>query len=128
MCERERVFVCMLVCEISQCFILSCSQQGDFRQMCVCVCVCVCVCLRERERESVQHFSVGFSDILCLLCSTGGAAFGLFGKKTNKFGRDPIVVFGYVLQMAAFYIAFINLPMDSPIRESSGSTYFTTRS
>ena len=58
-------------------------------------------------------------------CCTGGGAFGLFGKKTNKFGRDPIVVLGYVLHMAAFYIAFANLPMDSPIRETDAPTYFS---
>ncbi|KAK7113337.1 UNC93-like protein MFSD11 isoform X2 [Littorina saxatilis] len=54
----------------------------------------------------------------------GGGAFGLFGKRTNKFGRDPIVVLGYFLHMAAFYISFINLPMDSPIQETDGPTYF----
>ncbi|XP_064600722.1 UNC93-like protein MFSD11 [Liolophura sinensis] len=52
-----------------------------------------------------------------------GTMFGLFGSRTNKYGRDPIVLVGYVLHMAAFYLIFINLPSNSPLQSTMGSTY-----
>ncbi|XP_792285.2 UNC93-like protein MFSD11 [Strongylocentrotus purpuratus] len=46
---------------------------------------------------------------------TGGLLFGILGKKTIKFGRDPIVLLGYVVHMICFYLIYINLPAESPI-------------
>ncbi|KAL8565105.1 hypothetical protein ACOMHN_005308 [Nucella lapillus] len=68
----------------------------------------------------ISGMLIGAGEIL------GGGAFGLFGKKTNRYGRDPIVLMGYILHMGAFYLAFVNMPMDSPISESSGPTYFAS--
>ena len=53
--------------------------------------------------------------------------FGLFGKRTNKYGRDPIILFGFVIHMVSFYLIYINLPEDSPIGETSGDTYITPK-
>lgn len=53
----------------------------------------------------------------------GGAVFGLFGKKTNKFGRDPIVLLGYIIHMITFFLIFLNLPASSPIDFSDEPTY-----
>ncbi|XP_035694723.1 UNC93-like protein MFSD11 isoform X2 [Branchiostoma floridae] len=47
----------------------------------------------------------------------GGAAFGLGGKLTNRHGRDPIILFGFIVHMTAFYLIYINLPQSSPISE-----------
>ena len=52
--------------------------------------------------------------------------FGLLGKRTNKYGRDPIVMFGYVIHMVCFYLIFLNQPMASPIKDSIG-TYITPK-
>ncbi|XP_025087138.1 UNC93-like protein MFSD11 isoform X2 [Pomacea canaliculata] len=56
----------------------------------------------------------------------GGVIFGLIGKKTNAFGRDPLVVIGFLTHMAAFLLAFLNLPMNCPYAESFDSTYITS--
>ncbi|KAK7507828.1 hypothetical protein BaRGS_00000793 [Batillaria attramentaria] len=66
----------------------------------------------------ISGMLIGAGEIL------GGGLFGLLGKRTNKYGRDPIVIMGYVVHMTAFYLAFVNLPMDSPVNESHAPTYF----
>lgn len=45
----------------------------------------------------------------------GGLTFGIFGKKTVKYGRDPIILMGGVLHFVAFFLIFLNLPSDAPI-------------
>lgn len=50
---------------------------------------------------------------------SGGLAFSILGKQTNKAGRDPIVLLGFLAHMVAFYTIFINLPANSPL----GATY-----
>uniref|UniRef100_A0A1I8HVK7 UNC93-like protein MFSD11 n=1 Tax=Macrostomum lignano TaxID=282301 RepID=A0A1I8HVK7_9PLAT len=37
---------------------------------------------------------------------------------------DPVVLLGYLVHTCTFYLAFVNLPMDSPIRDTSGRIYF----
>ncbi|XP_022089379.1 UNC93-like protein MFSD11 isoform X2 [Acanthaster planci] len=48
----------------------------------------------------------------------GGAIFGLMGSRTNKFGRDPIVLLGFIVHIIAFYLSLLNLPSDSPISDT----------
>lgn len=57
----------------------------------------------------------------------GGAAFGLMGKRTNKYGRDPIVLLGYLAHMAAFFLIFMNIPNGSPQNNDDSATYMTPR-
>ncbi|XP_067137133.1 UNC93-like protein MFSD11 [Centruroides vittatus] len=76
-----------------------------------------------------KHFDdaakyVGISGILIGAGEiTGGTVFGLFGKKTNKFGRDPVVLLGYVIHMITFFVIFLNLPPSSPMNFSTEPTY-----
>ena len=63
--------------------------------------------------------------VLMYMILSGGASFGLFGKRTIRYGRDPIVLFGFVVHIVAFYLTFYNLPAESPIKETSGATYIT---
>ncbi|KAL5019175.1 hypothetical protein ScPMuIL_004897 [Solemya velum] len=56
----------------------------------------------------------------------GGAVFGLFGRRTNLYGRDPIIFFGYVVHTVCFYLIFINIPENAPIQESSEATYIVS--
>ena len=41
--------------------------------------------------------------------------FGILGKRTNKFGREPIVVFGMVIHFVCFLLIYFNLPDTSPV-------------
>lgn len=42
---------------------------------------------------------------------SGGVAFGLMGSRiTNKIGRDPIVILGFVIHIIAFFLIFLNIP------------------
>ncbi|KAG1707504.1 UNC93-like protein MFSD11 [Nymphon striatum] len=56
----------------------------------------------------------------------GGSLFGLLGKTTNKYGRDPVVVLGYVVHMICFYLIYINLPNNSPLGETMEIAYIHT--
>lgn len=49
---------------------------------------------------------------------SGGALFGILGTKTVRWGRDPIVVLGFVLHMLSFLLIFINLPNDAPFGDT----------
>lgn len=41
----------------------------------------------------------------------GGVSFGLLGARTsNKLGRDPIVILGFIIHIVAFFLIFLNLP------------------
>ncbi|CAG2162297.1 unnamed protein product [Oppiella nova] len=53
----------------------------------------------------------------------GGATFGLLGSKTNRYGRDPIVILGYVLHMVAFFLVFINIPAIASLEKTNDPSY-----
>lgn len=52
--------------------------------------------------------------------------FGIFGQKTNKWGRDPIVMVGFVLHALAFFLIFINLPDAAPLGKTNDKAFITT--
>ncbi|KAH8381482.1 hypothetical protein KR093_005762 [Drosophila rubida] len=53
----------------------------------------------------------------------GGGFFGILASKTTRFGRDPIVIAGYVLHMAAFFMTFLNLPNSAPFKDTTDVSY-----
>ncbi|XP_067617752.1 UNC93-like protein MFSD11 isoform X2 [Eurosta solidaginis] len=53
----------------------------------------------------------------------GGGLFGILGKKTTRFGRDPIVITGYVIHMMAFFLIFLNLPDNAPFKDTEDISY-----
>ena len=53
--------------------------------------------------------------------------FGLFGKRTNKYGRDPIVLLGFIFHMASYYLIFINIPSETPLKSSGEATYLVSK-
>lgn len=55
--------------------------------------------------------------------SVGGAAFGIMGAKFRKWGRDPIVIGGFVLHMITFFLVFLNLPNNSVYGETQDGAY-----
>lgn len=65
--------------------------------------------------------------ILGLGETIGGGVFGIFGKKTAKLGRDPIVFLGLILHVAAYAGIFINLPFSANLGDTDDSSIITTR-
>ena len=56
---------------------------------------------------------------------SGGALFGILGSKTTRWGRDPIVIMGYVIHLASFFLIFINLPTVAPFGDTHETSYIT---
>lgn len=48
----------------------------------------------------------------------GGVLFGLLGSKTVKYGRDPIVVAGFIIHLLSFVLIFLNLPDNAPFEDT----------
>lgn len=44
----------------------------------------------------------------------GGLIFGIFGKRSNKCGREPIVLFGALVHWICFLLIFFNIPERAP--------------
>jgi hypothetical protein len=59
--------------------------------------------------KSVYCFSPLFS-LTTHLPRSGGGLFGILGKYTNKFGKDPVVLLGMLVHFAAFYLIYLNIP------------------
>lgn len=53
----------------------------------------------------------------------GGALFGILGSKTTRWGRDPIVIMGYVIHLVSFFLIFINLPNTAPFGDTTETSY-----
>lgn len=49
----------------------------------------------------------------------GGALFGILGTKTTRFGRDPIILLGFLTHAVGFFIIFLNIPNSATM----GDTY-----
>lgn len=53
----------------------------------------------------------------------GGALFGILGSKTARWGRDPIVITGYLIHILSFFLIFLNLPNNAPFGETDDKSY-----
>lgn len=62
-----------------------------------------------KSLNGMHGIFVGVGEIL------GGLMFGILGHILVKKGRDPIVMLGFVCNMVAFFLSFINLPLASPL-------------
>ena len=62
--------------------------------------------------------------IFVLLPFSGGLFFGILGKRTNRYGRDPIVLMGFIVHMITFYLIFMNVPNEAPLQETDGYSWF----
>ena len=61
--------------------------------------------------------SIGAGEII------GGLLFSILGEQTNKFGRDPIIILGFILHMIAYFLSFMNFPDDCPANPTHGPIY-----
>uniref|UniRef100_A0A1B6FCW5 UNC93-like protein MFSD11 n=1 Tax=Cuerna arida TaxID=1464854 RepID=A0A1B6FCW5_9HEMI len=60
---------------------------------------------------------IGFGEVL------GGVMFGLLGSRTMRWGRDPIVILGFIIHMVAFFIIYLNLPDSAPFGDTPEKAY-----
>ncbi|XP_059473411.1 UNC93-like protein MFSD11 [Neocloeon triangulifer] len=56
----------------------------------------------------------------------GGALFGILGKKTIRWGRDPIVIIGFLIHILAFFLIFLNIPNAAPLGETNDEAFMTS--
>lgn len=56
----------------------------------------------------------------------GGAVFGIFGKKTVKWGREPLIASGFTISTITYLIIFLNLPNDSPFEDTISKAIITS--
>ncbi|XP_039261374.1 UNC93-like protein MFSD11 isoform X2 [Styela clava] len=53
----------------------------------------------------------------------GGLIFGIFGRRTVKYGRSPVVFLGFFLHLAAFFLIFLNIPDEAPLHQTHEVAY-----
>ncbi|KAK3851429.1 hypothetical protein Pcinc_041918 [Petrolisthes cinctipes] len=70
-----------------------------------------------KQLVGLSGMFIGCGEIL------GGGVFGIFGSKTVKFGRDPIVILGYLVHMVCFFLIFLNLPTMSPLQNTQDPSF-----
>ncbi|XP_077020054.1 UNC93-like protein MFSD11 isoform X2 [Tamandua tetradactyla] len=68
----------------------------------------------EKSLIGLSGIFIGIGEIL------GGSLFGLLSK-SNRFGRNPVVLLGILVHFVAFYLIFLNLPGDAPIAPAEGT-------
>uniref|UniRef100_A0A6A7FXZ9 UNC93-like protein MFSD11 n=1 Tax=Hirondellea gigas TaxID=1518452 RepID=A0A6A7FXZ9_9CRUS len=83
-------------------------------------------CLSFTLRFADSKMLVGLSGIF-IGCGEilGGAVFGIFGSKTIKFGRDPIVLLGFLVHIVCFFLIFMNVPSVAPFGDTYDPVYFS---
>lgn len=73
-----------------------------------------------KELVGISGIFIGVGEVL------GGAAFGILGSKTVKWGRDPIVIGGFLVHIVSFFLVFINLPNQSPLGNTHDTAIITS--
>nr|XP_029713910.1 UNC93-like protein MFSD11 [Aedes albopictus] len=54
----------------------------------------------------------------------GGVIFGLLGKRTAKWGRDPIVIAGFIIHISSFFLILMNIPNAAPFGDTDDVAFF----
>ncbi|XP_003976433.1 UNC93-like protein MFSD11 isoform X2 [Takifugu rubripes] len=62
----------------------------------------------------ISGICIGVGEIL------GGGVFGMLNK-SSRFGRNPVVLLGFITHYVAFYLIFINIASDAPIAPEAGT-------
>ncbi|XP_028129940.2 UNC93-like protein MFSD11 [Diabrotica virgifera virgifera] len=73
-----------------------------------------------KELVGISGIFMGLGEVL------GGGIFGIFGHKTVKWGRDPVVSTGFLLHILAFVLIFLNLPNNSPFADTDDNAIITS--
>ncbi|XP_046439312.1 UNC93-like protein MFSD11 [Daphnia pulex] len=56
----------------------------------------------------------------------GGALFGILGSKTVRYGRDPIILTGFLTQALGFFLIFLNIPNNAPFGDTTDTGFITS--
>ncbi|XP_055904072.1 UNC93-like protein MFSD11 [Eupeodes corollae] len=70
-----------------------------------------------KEIVGLAGICIGAGEVL------GGGLFGLLGSKTTRYGRDPIVIVGYIIHLISFFLIFLNLPNSAPFQSTTDISY-----
>ncbi|XP_035037595.1 UNC93-like protein MFSD11 [Hippoglossus stenolepis] len=62
----------------------------------------------------ISGIFIGIGEIL------GGGVFGMLNK-SNRFGRNPVVLLGLITHFVAFYLIFLNIASDAPLAPEEGT-------
>lgn len=62
----------------------------------------------------ISGIFIGIGEIL------GGGVFGMLNK-SNRFGRNPVVLLGLITHYIAFYLVFLNIASDAPMAPEGGT-------
>lgn len=67
-----------------------------------------------------QKFNVGLASLFIGLGEiAGGGLFGILGKYTIRWGRDPIILIGMLVHFLAFLLVFYNFPNSASLEDIS---------
>ncbi|KAL1117289.1 hypothetical protein AAG570_004615 [Ranatra chinensis] len=73
-----------------------------------------------KELVGLSGIFIGIGEI------AGGLLFGLLGKKTTRWGRDPVVILGLIVHLVSFFLIFLNLPDKSPLGDTNDEAMITS--
>ncbi|KAK4876681.1 hypothetical protein RN001_009187 [Aquatica leii] len=73
-----------------------------------------------KQLVGLSGIFIGVGEVL------SGALFGILGAKFTRWGRDPIVMAGFVVHLIAFFLIFINLPNSSPFNSTNEEAFISS--
>lgn len=73
-----------------------------------------------KQLVGLSGIFIGVGEVL------GGALFGILGAKTTRWGRDPIVMCGFIIHVIAFFLIFLNLANTSPFGSTSEPAFIAS--
>lgn len=73
-----------------------------------------------KQLVGMSGIFIGLGEVL------GGALFGILGDKTRRWGRDPIVMAGFVIHVIGFFLIFLNLPNAAPFEDTYDEAFITS--
>jgi hypothetical protein len=65
--------------------------------------------------------------VIRIVLISGGAFFGILGSRTIRWGRDPIVVFGFLIHAISFFLIFLNLPNSAPFGDTDEAGFIRSK-
>lgn len=73
-----------------------------------------------KELVGISGIFIGLGEVI------GGLLFGILGSKFTRWGRDPIIMGGFVIHLAAFFLIFLNLPNSAPFKDTNEEAFITS--